>query len=318
MTTCNTRKRQFKIPKKQFTGEWLAKTWNGQQVYGNYLWTDGTNIYYSYGQYQYVLNGDTWEAKTWEGLTDKYGRKSFHGDYIWIDRKGRIHYSSTDQQYVLDGDTWVVAQDNSSIVQYGTQVWTDGTNIFYSYLNDHYQYTEGEDFNSGTWTLITSEGLIPEGSFRGANVWTDGENIYYSRGSVHYVLNGDTWEKKTWNIASFWSESIWTDGTHIYCSSGTTQYVLNNGTWETMTWSGIDSLTGNYIWSDGKNIYYSNDTSQFYLVLAAGQTDTFYCKENGAWTEKAMSSIYQKTNGAWAEISKDDLPAGVNYVYREG
>ena len=45
----------------------------------NYIWSDGSNIYYSYNRSNYILNGDTWEVKTWNGLTN------FYGSYIWTD-----------------------------------------------------------------------------------------------------------------------------------------------------------------------------------------------------------------------------------------
>lgn len=39
------------------TKEWIQKVWNGLDYFeGQYIWTDGTNIYYSNGNTQYVLN----------------------------------------------------------------------------------------------------------------------------------------------------------------------------------------------------------------------------------------------------------------------
>lgn len=317
VTTCSTMKRLFPTLRKQYTSEWVSMTWDNElDVMGSYVWTDGTNIYYSYGYDQYVFNNGTWVEKDWNG-----GPSKVHGTYIWVDRKGRVHYSTGSNQYVLDGDTWVVAADNSAdVVQYGDQVWTDGTNIYYSYLKNHYQYEEGEDFNTGTWTLITSDGLITEGTFRGAHVWTDGAEIYFSYDEAQYVLSGETWVAKTWNLTPFDGGNVWTDGTNIYLSEFGEQYILTDGAWEAMTWSGHEPYHGRYVWTDGKNIYDSEgDTSiQYYLALVPNQTSPFYYKQNGAWVEKEMSAIYQKTNGAWVEISKDDLPSGVNYVYREG
>ena len=52
---------------------WETKTWSGlTEFHGIYTWTDGTDIYYSYGtSNQYVLDKatSTWKPKTWNGLT---------------------------------------------------------------------------------------------------------------------------------------------------------------------------------------------------------------------------------------------------------
>ena len=38
------------------TSTWYQKSWNGfNNITGRYIWTDGTDIYYSYGSDQYVL-----------------------------------------------------------------------------------------------------------------------------------------------------------------------------------------------------------------------------------------------------------------------
>ena len=44
---------------------WEEKTWNGlSRFWGNDIWTDGTNTYYSSANFgHYVLTGDTWETK---------------------------------------------------------------------------------------------------------------------------------------------------------------------------------------------------------------------------------------------------------------
>ena len=60
------------------------------------IWTDGTNIYYSNGTNQYVLDvaTSTWSVKTWTGFT------SFNGSQIWTDGTN-IYYSGASTQYVL-------------------------------------------------------------------------------------------------------------------------------------------------------------------------------------------------------------------------
>ena len=69
----------------------------------------------------------------------------------------------------------------------GTNVWTDGTNTYYSNGNTQY-VLKGKAWEKKTWNGFTK--------IYGNSIWTDGTNIYYSN---KYVLNGDTWEEKTWN-----------------------------------------------------------------------------------------------------------------------
>lgn len=49
------------------TRTWDNVTWNVTIDKGEYIWTDGTNIYYSYGENQYVLSSDNsiWNEKDW-------------------------------------------------------------------------------------------------------------------------------------------------------------------------------------------------------------------------------------------------------------
>ena len=64
---------------------------------GGYIWTDGTDIYYSNYDTQRVLNKSnlTWETKTWNGLT------SFNGNNIWTDGD---HIYMSDYQSVLESN----------------------------------------------------------------------------------------------------------------------------------------------------------------------------------------------------------------------
>ena len=77
--------------------KWSTKTWSGLTSFGgNYIWTDGDNIYYSDLSNHYVLDKSTstWSAKTWSGLT------SFYGGNVWTDGSN-IYYSDGSNQYYL-------------------------------------------------------------------------------------------------------------------------------------------------------------------------------------------------------------------------
>lgn len=120
-----------------------AKTWNGlTSFYGSCVWTDDTNIYYSNGSKQYVLDAatSTWSEKTWKGLT------RLSGDHIWTD--GENYYCSNSSSsygtvgnYILNvaTSTWEEMIWNGDLTSFdGYSVWTDGTNYYYSYGSNQY------------------------------------------------------------------------------------------------------------------------------------------------------------------------------------
>ena len=152
----------------------------------------------------------------------------------------------------------------------GRDIWTDGTDIYYSNYSVHYVLNK----STSTWTAKTWTGLT---SFNGSNIWTDGTDIYYSSSSNQYVLDKatSTWTKKTWSgLTSFDGSYVWTDGTDIYYSSSTTQYVLDKSTstWTAKTWTGLTSLYGSDIWTDGTDIYYSNYSVYYVMVKIPAST----------------------------------------------
>lgn len=264
-----------------FDGSLSDKTWSGlTSLYGDCIWTDGENIYYSSsgtGTPQYILDKSTstWSAKTWSGLT------SFNGNYVWTDGEN-IYYSSYTDQYVLNKSTstWSAKTWGGLNID-GNCIWTDGKNIYYSSYTNQYVLNKA----TSTWSTKTWNGYS---AVLGSNIWIDGENIYYSNGSAQYILDKSTstWSAKTWTgLTSFFGLYIFTDGENIYYSNSSNQYVLDKSTstWTAMTWSGVENFTGNgsNVWTDGKNHYYSSGSSQYmfgkifrkYLLL--GQNGEF-------------------------------------------
>ena len=144
--------------------------------------------------------------------------------------------------------SFMISQQVASII--GSLVWTDGTNIYYSFGNTQYVInTQNYEVSNKTWNGLTN--------FYGKDVWSDGTNIYLSEGTTRqYVLDTSTstWTAKTWNgLTNFYGEDIWTEGTNIYYSLSTLQYVLDTSTstWFTKTWSGLNDFYGYSIWTDG-------------------------------------------------------------------
>ena len=164
----------------RFSDNWSAKTWNGMnQFSGTYIWTDGTDIYYSYNKNQYVLDRETsaWQPKTWSGLTN------FSGSYIWTNGTD-IYYSDGSNQYVLDKatSTWSTKSWSGLTSFSGGDIWTDSTVIYYS--NDSDQYV----LDKATSTWQPKSWMVEINFNSGDKFWTDGTDIYYSNGSRHYVL----------------------------------------------------------------------------------------------------------------------------------
>ena len=185
------------------------------------------------------------------------GLTNFGGHNIWTDGTN-IYYSNGADQYKLNGTTWESIRW-SGRDPFGNCIWTDGTNIYYSSFSDQYKLN-GTTWESMTWTGLTI--------FNGNCIWTDGTNTYYSDGADHYKLNGTAWETMTWEglpgglLATFDSSNIWTDNTNVYYSQHSTskdyQYKLNGTTWEEITWTGISPIFGQDIWTDGTNVYYND------------------------------------------------------------
>ena len=270
--------------------EWDTKTWTGLTNFeGDYIWSDGENIYYSYSSNQYVLNKLTltWSIKTWNGLTNIYG------NHIWTDGENIYYSYGSSNQYVLDKSTstWSPKEWTGLTNYIGDYIWTDGENIYYSFLGDQYIL----DKSTSTWSPKIWSGLT---SFYGPGTWSDGDNIYYSVSSNQYVLDKltSTWSPKTWTgLTNPEGGYIWLDGDNIYYSEGSNQYVLDKltSTWSPKIWTGLTDFDSIYIWTDGNNIYYSLNEQNYKLNR----------------TEEAL--IYDWANQKWINkeiVSKEDIP----------
>lgn len=251
------------ISKPEFTSlNIIDFNWNTEKptsFSGQFIWTDGTNVYYSSNENQYVFDRESssWEQMIWNGLTN------FSGSNIWTDGEN-VYYSYGTEQYMLNKETstWVEKIWLGLNSFTGEDIWSDGTD----YYRGIYQKLNKEN---GTWENITWNGAI---GLTAGNFWTDGENVYVSSGNYQYVLDMDTltWNTKTWSgLTNFSGNHIWTDGANIYYSNYTEQYVLNKetNTWIEKTWVGLNSFTARNIWTDGINYYYSVGTSPTYKFI---------------------------------------------------
>ena len=269
---------------------WSPKDWG--EIYpkaGSGVWTDGINLYYLGGIYQFAYNRDTktWYEKTWDGwnITAYDGG----GDHIWTDGN-YIYYSYANKQYVLSGSTWENKTWTTFKPYYGNVIWSDGVHLYYSSGNNQYV------FDSGTqeWVAKTWNGYTPQD---GKYIWKDGTHIYYSQGSTaEYELDvaTSTWVSKTWyGINPGAGANIWHHGETVYFSDGSnSQWKLDKDTdtWEQVSWSGFSDIRGQWVWSDGDMIYFSSGTTQYFATghSIPGPTQAMHLHErtNGSWQDK--------------------------------
>jgi len=188
----------------------------------------------------------------------------------------------------------------------GIDIWTDGTNRYYSNLYKHYVL----DKETSTWNPKIWYGKTLNGNayFEGKYIWTDGNNIFYSQNSGQYVLNKatSTWNAKTWSGApsSFDGNKIWTDGTTFYYSSGSTHYTINTvtSTFALITLNGLPtSFYGSNMWYDGTNVFYSSNIEHYIL----NKTTNSWTKVN--WKNIDNSTVIMFGSGVWSD--------GTNYYY---
>lgn len=190
----------------------------------------------------------------------------------------------------VDVETYAITQDTTFIAKFftyawqkmtwnglseftGSNIWTDGVNVYYSNMSS--QYVLNRDTN--TWSVMTWTGIVDNYPLSGSNIWTDGVNYYLSSSSYQYVLHvpTHTWSKMTWyGLTSFNANNVWFDGDNYYYSSGSSQFVLDvsTHTWSPVIWKGNSQISGNHIWTDGVDFYYSYNNYGTYKLDKSTKT----------------------------------------------
>lgn len=270
-----------------------VENWN--TLMGMYVWSDGTNVYYSGGRnnsegidHQYVLDRETntWRPKDW-GLSGV----TLNALEIWTDGVD-IYYSERNTQLVFNRATssWSTKTWNNQPSNFeGGDVWTDGEDI---YCGADYVL----DRNTSTW--IAKVWTNAPSSLVGGSVWSDGEHTYYSFDSDQYVLDkaNSTWLEKTWNgITSFYGKDVFSANGVIYWVDGKEFYTLDPST---STWSSygirteVNDLWGGkyHTWSDGNTVYHSYGSAQY---VFAPENRTWYAKDWGLTTSLDAQDIWE-------------------------
>ena len=234
------------------------------------------------------INGkNTWAEATVSGANISFARN------VWTDGKA-IYYTNNYNNYVFNGYTWEPKTWYGEAIWEGYFIWTDGTNIYYSY-NQLSRPESNNQFvlNGDTW--IPKEWRYQDSNpslILGDNIWTDGTSIYYSYGLSHYVLVGDTWEVKHWNVR-FYGDQVWSDGVEIYMyadydSDTAGNYQLIDGVWKRKEWN-IDIAKAGNIWTDGINVYCSKGGQHYVL-------------QNSSWYPQTWNGISDFSGGSvWSD-----------------
>lgn len=253
--------------KFQHTSTWGKKSWIG-------YYTSSEVTFLDYGYLFYLVDGNITYSKTYNnGTTYWLGDNGFwyggggnslvkYGEDVWTDGTD-TYYSNSDRQYIFNKDVHAWREKTWNISFSGRYVWSDGTNIYYTEPSKSYVLVNG-NWEEKTWN-VPSGYTLPYGN----DFWSDGYKIYATKytiaGSTNYVLDGDTFDIKEWNENISNPTHLWSDGTKMYCSNGTKHYVLVNGKWKPKTWNGATNFSGSHIWTDLTNIYIAKGEENYVL-----------------------------------------------------
>ena len=262
------------------------KNWTGMpyHFYGSeYIWSDGTNTYYTYTSTYQV--GDTFVidpvTSTWSS-TD-LGAYS-DGRFVWK-YDGTIYYSdSSSAQYVFDRSRsrWSTMSWTSGTPGKGNKIWSDGTDAYYS-SGSTQRYL---DISTLRWRTMSWNGLT---SFSGQHVWSDGENIYVSNGSsTQYILDKSThtWYEKTWgDVVPASASLIWSNGYDTFYSDGSSHYILDKTSLTFKPFYIGINFSGTSVWRIGSTCYVntsytSGNYTQGYEIAFAPHKKTLISYEN--------------------------------------
>lgn len=297
---------------------------NNQSVSGAYLWQHSDNVYYSYGDKQFVLAADglTWEPQTWYGLT------RFQGNNVW-QLGDDVYYSGLTSHYKLadDGATWVKQTWTGLTSFYGESIWQCGDDVYYSTGRNQYKLdAAANNWVPQTWAV---------NQLSGKEIWQHDGNLYYSFNSNQYKLDttANDWVEQAWDgLTEFFGSNVWHFGDNVYYSAGNEQYKLaaNGETWQPHTWAGeLTNFDSKYIWQHNGKVYYAYNSNQYQLAAdgqtwqriiypATGKLDDFSSSKIWHANGNTYYDGYQFKDGQWVLVAwqlngltLDNLAAGI-------
>ena len=188
-------------------------------IYGEQIWHDGSDTYYSYGTQQFKFNNITgkFDQITWVSAP-------YFGRDIWHDGSDTYYSGGSKLEYIKlpTTITWSNIPDNFDPIN----IWHIGDTTYYSNGTIHKIINEDTtSFDNFTeWKGLSN--------FDGKDIWQDIDgNIFYKD---TYILDTKTktWLPKYWNLIDnkkssdiIKSEYIWSDSTSTYINN---DYILNS------------------------------------------------------------------------------------------
>lgn len=253
------------------------------------------------GQFQHT---STWNSKTWRNWNYTAETKFDDGDLFYL-QNGGLRYSSNLEsvgtRWLSSNGYWYADTSSTRLIKYGADVWTDGTDTYYSGFSNHYVWDkDANEWREKTWNIS---------QFYGRYVWSDCTSIYLTSSDQSYVLVNGNWEEKTFNVPSGcylpWGNTVWSDGYNIYASSNSHKYVLDGDAFVIKEWDADFSVTYGRIWSDGTKVYHSAGTQHHVLV-------------NGKWKPKTWNGATNFSgSNIWTDLTNIYIAKGEeNYVLR--
>ena len=220
--------------------EWSSISWNGYtNFFGSDVWSDGTNFYFTSGvgqEYKIDTFTKTLSSFDWSYRISYPYNLVFVGDDIYYFYSSNATGDKLRLKFNKETCSWtkvtITGIPSSWISSFnGSDIWTDGTNWYWSYSSQQYKI----NFSSLSLTRVSWSGLT---SFYGKYVWTDGVDCYYSLNNSHYILDKDTntWLSIEWiGLTSFSGTLVYIYNSDIFVFDGVTDmyYKFVNITFKT-------------------------------------------------------------------------------------
>lgn len=274
----------------------LTTNTSNKDFYGRYIWTNGDDVYYSYGSTHYIWDKENsiWAMKIWFDNS-----LSWYGYNVWTDGEntylsnGTSHYIFNKSKDMWESITWYGIDSFQ-----GQDIWKHSGNIYCS----NGTTTCRLDKTTRTWITATGGGVY------GRYIWTLNDEVYIS-----YVNNSTVYNKKLTNsgwVTQNWNGYYPQTGEDVYTYNGNTYYFHgdtpssgsgaskrgsvynpNTNNWDDIINASYSasSYYGQDVWTDGDKYY----VSSLYKINYTSSVSTYYVQYE--LTETGVGSKISKT-----------------------
>lgn len=214
------------------------------------VWFDGTDIYC--GSWKLDRTNNTWIRQFWSNVIPN----TIRGEYMFV-YNGELYMVGNQWQngykFNTSTHTWVTQTKFVGIEGY--DVWTDGTNLYYSHGNTQWVYdSENNKWLDKIWYNETGNQV----TFNGRDVIKINDVYYISLGYVVYSWTGSGRFTRVESSIYSWPDDfdcVWTDGTDVYYSlfndtTNIAKWDATQNTFVAQTWNSYP-VYGDKVWSYG-------------------------------------------------------------------